>query len=312
MQLVQDFQLAIESDSMEALELALARFKRLKEVKANGKIEIGFLIKTIKPIGLAAGEKLAAANEKKRSAWLGRLATDEKAAVRSLACYVLGEIGKAEPASIIKIAHRLAADDRWEVRECIANTFDDQIGLTQPEFVYDLMVQWATDPSPNVRRCTTNALMRIGIRTPRKVIAVMEKLRHDESEYVRKNVAFCLQQIAKEKHPILGKGNADNPDVMLMTLAYWVKDANRHNRWIVATTLGNVWAETRLARVLALLRTLANDEDKLVRNAVASSLRVLAKYDAEAVKATAAHWAQDSDERVRQIGERALKKIGDG
>lgn len=309
MQLSQDFTLALETDSAEAFEQALVKFKRLKEVKANGKIEIGFLTKTIKPIGLGVGERLALSTGKKRLAWLGRLATDDKAAARCLACYVLGEVGKQEPVSIVKIAHRLAADDRGEVRECLANAFDDQVGPTQPDFVYDLMAQWVTDSSPNVRRCTTNALLRIGIRTPRRVLTLMEKLRHDESEYVRKNVAFCLQQIAKEKHPSLGKGNADNPDVMLITLAYWVKDANRHNRWIVATTLGNVWAKNRMAQVLALLRTLAGDEDKLVRTAVATALRVLAKYDDKAVRATASHWQKDSDERVRQIGERVLKKI---
>jgi 3-methyladenine DNA glycosylase AlkC len=309
MQLLPDFLLALATDSGAAFDSALLAFKKLKEVKANGKIEIGFLIKVIKPLGLGVGERLAVSNGKTRSVWLGRLATDEKAAARCLACYVLGEVGKGEPSSIIKIAHRLAADERWEVRECLANAFDDQIGLAQPEFVYDLMAGWVADPSPNVRRCPTNALMRIGIRTPRRVIALMEKLRHDESEYVRKNVAFCLQQIAKEKHPILGKGNPDNPEVILATLGDWAQDVNPHNRWIVATTLGNVWAKNRMAQALTLLRLLADDEDKRVRTAVTSSLRDLAKHDSPAVAATATAWAQDSAERVREIGERVLRKI---
>jgi 3-methyladenine DNA glycosylase AlkC len=151
--------------------------------------------------------------------------------------------------------------------------------------------------------------MRYGIRQPRKVIALMDKLRRDESEYVRKNVKFCLQQIAKEKHPVLGGGNPDNPDVMLATLREWAKDANKHNRWIVAGALGNVWARDRAPQAIAILRTLAADEDKLVRGAVSTAMRVLAKYDGDAVTAAAGQWAHDADEHVRQIGERVLKKI---
>jgi 3-methyladenine DNA glycosylase AlkC len=221
----------------------------------------------------------------------------------------MGETGKRGPTSIVAIAHKLAADDRWEVRECIANAFDDQVGIEQPEFVYDLMRQWVTDPSPNVRRCTTNALMRYGIRQPKRVITLMEQLRHDESEYVRKNVAFCLQQIAKDKHPILGKGNPDNPDVMLNALKYWLKDTNKYNRWIIATTLGNVWAKDRLEPALDLLHSLAADEDRFVHNAAASSLRDLAKYGPEQALAAAQAWAKDANETVRLVGEKVLKKL---
>lgn len=300
-----DFIAAVDADSPEP---ALAVFKKLKEVKANGPVEIGFVAKKVKPIGIAVGERLAA-DSKRRMRWLKRLASDDKAATRCLACVVLGEIGKVDPDSIVATAHKLAADDRWEVRECIANAFDDQIGLKQPEFVYNLMRQWVADPSPNVRRIPTNALMRYGIKQPRKVIALMDQLRHDESEYVRKNVKFCLQQIAKEKHPILGAGNADNPDVMLATLAVWANDTNKHNRWIVAGTLGNVWARGRVPQAIQILLTLAADDDRLVRGAVTASMRDLAKFDADAVTAAAQRWASDADPNVQQTGRLALKKL---
>jgi 3-methyladenine DNA glycosylase AlkC len=303
-----DFAIAAEIESREALEAALRAFKALKEVKANGPVEIGFLSKTIKPIGLALGGKLAG-KKKIRAAWLKRLATDEKAAVRCLACLVLGEIGKADPDSIVAPAHKLAADERWEVRECLANAFDDQIDLVHPEFVYHLMAKWVTDPSPNVRRAPTNALIRYGIKQPGRVIALMDKLRHDESEYVRKNVRFCLQQIAKEKHPILGAGNPDNPQVMLGMLKEWAKDSDPHSRWIIAGTLGNVWAKGHLPQAIAILKTLAADENRLVQGAVAAALCDLAKYDAEAITATVRQWAAGDDPNVRQTAALALKKL---
>lgn len=307
--LLANFTAAADIESFESFEAALRAFAALKEVKGNGRVEYGFITKVVKPIGVAVGLRLAESNEKARSRWLKRLATDEKAAARCMACFVLGEFGKVKPSPIVETAHRLAADDRWEVRECIANAFDDQIGLTQPEFVYELMSRWAADSSPNVRRCVTNALMRYGIKQPRKVIALMDELRRDESEYVRKNVVFCLQQIAKEKHPILGPGNADNPDVMLAALREWAKDADKHNRWIVAGALGNVWARNRIPQAVEILRALAADGDQLVRGAVAASMRDLAKYDADTIASAAKQWANDASENVRQTGERALRKL---
>ena len=306
--LLSDFIAAVDSESPDSFEAALLAFKKLNEVKANGKVEIGFVVKTIKPIGLAVGERLAA-KPKSRTAWLKKLASDDKASTRCLACIVLGEIGKVAPDSVVATAHKLATDSRWEVRECLANAFDDQIGLVQPEFVYNLMRQWVADPSPNARRVPTNALMRYGIKQPRKVIALMDKLRRDESEYVRKNVKFCLQQIAKEKHPILGAGQADNPEVMLATLAEWAKDTDRHNRWIVAGTLGNVWARGRVPQAINILSTLAADGDKLVRGAVAAAMRDLAKFDANAVTAAANAWAADANSNVQQTGKLVLKKL---
>ncbi len=303
--ILSNFIAAIDSGSPESFESALRGFKKIGEVKSNGKVEIGFVVKTIKMIGVAIGEKLAA--KKFGLSWLKKLAADEKAAVRCVACVVLGEMGKTDFDSIISIAHKLAADERWEVRECIANAFDDQISPAQPESVYRLMSQWVADSSPNVRRCVTNSLMRYGIKQPRKVIALMDQLRHDGSEYVRKNVRFCLQQIAKTQHPILGKGNDDNPDVMLETLRAWAKDTHKGNRWIVAGALGNVWAKNRVKEAIQILETLASDDDKTVRGAVAVALRDLAKHDPEAVSAAAERWTKD--ERFARTGLLVKKKI---
>lgn len=302
---MKDFLAAIDLESLDSFNIALSKFKKSKEVKSNGKVEIGVVMKTIKPLGIAIGQALAPKNF--ALVWLKHLSRDEKAAVRCVACVVLGEIGKTNPEGIIAIAHKLAADDRWEVRECIANAFDDQVSLAQPQFVYQLMSQWVTDSSPNVRRCTTNSLMRYGIKKPREVIKLMNHLRHDENEYVSKNVKFCLQQIAKTQHPILGKGNADNPDVMLATLREWAKDTNRHNRWIVASTLGNVWAKDHIEQAVKILEVLATDENRSVQSAVAIALRDLAKYNVESVSAVAERWAQD--ERFTGISSLVKKKI---
>ncbi len=281
--------------------------KAAPEVEADAPIGPALMFRTILPLGKEHGASIALRAD--AIDIVGRLAADEKAAVRALACVVLGEIGQVAPQSVVTVAHRLAADERWEVREAIANALDDQVGRIQPEFVYELMSQWVHDPDPNVRRAPTNALMRYGIRQPRKVIVLMKELLHDDSEYVRKNVAFCLQQIAKTKHPILGAGNADNPDVMLETLQGWSKDPDWRARWIIAQTLGNVWAKDRIAQALKLLKELAADGNKRVQTAVAGSLKELARKNPDDVRQAVHKWSKDKNANVRAVAEKAIEKL---
>jgi len=281
--------------------------KAAPEVEADAPIGPALMFRTILPLGKEHGASIASRVD--AIDIVERLAADEKAAVRALACVVLGEIGQVAPQSIVTVAHRLAADERWEVREAIANALDDQVGRTQPEFVYELMSQWVHDPDPNVRRAPTNALMRYGIRQPRKVIVLMKELLHDDSEYVRKNVAFCLQQIAKTKHPILGAGNADNPDVMLETLQGWSEDPDWRKRWIIAQTLGNVWAKERLAQALRLLKELAADGNKRVQTAVAGSLKELARKNPNDVRQAVHKWSKDKNANVRAVAEKVREKL---
>ena len=61
MESLQDFVIAINLESWEAFEDALAGFERSKDVRGNGTVEIGYLSKTIKPLGLGIGKALAAA-----------------------------------------------------------------------------------------------------------------------------------------------------------------------------------------------------------------------------------------------------------
>jgi 3-methyladenine DNA glycosylase AlkC len=268
-------------------------------VETDAPIGPALMFRTILPLGKEVGAALASRAD--AAALVERLAADDKAGLRALACVVLGQVGQLAPRSVAKTAHKLAADERWEVREAIANALDDQVGPAQPEFVYETMSRWVHDPDANVRRAPTNALMRYGIRQPRKVIALMKELLHDDSEYVRKNVVFCLQQIAKVKHPILGEGRPDNPDVMLQTLRDWSDDPDWRTRWIVARTLGNMWAKDRVVESLKLLKKLAVDDDRRVQNAVAGSLKELARKNPDKIQQAVAQWSKDKNANVRAV-----------
>jgi 3-methyladenine DNA glycosylase AlkC len=274
-------------------------------VETDAPIGPALMFRTILPLGKEIGAALASRAD--AAAIVERLATDDRAGLRALACVVLGQVGQLAPRSIAKTAHKLAADERWEVREAIANALDDQVGSAQPEFVYEMMSRWVHDPDANVRRAPTNALMRYGIRQPRKVIALMKELLHDDSEYVRKNVVFCLQQIAKAKHPILGEGRPDNPDVMLQTLRDWSDGPDWRTRWIIARTLGNVWAKDHIVEALKLLKKLAADDNRRVQTAIAGSLKELARKNPDKIQQAMTRWSTDKNANIRAVASKARR-----
>lgn len=63
-------------------------------------------------------------------------------------------------------------------------------------------------------------------RDPAPILAVLEKLRDDPSEYVRRSVANNLNDIAK-----------DHPDVVIDVLRRWSKEAGENTDWIVRRAL---------------------------------------------------------------------------
>jgi len=78
--------------------------KAAPEIEADGPIGPGTMFKIIVPLGKEFGASIAQRAD--AVATVKRLAADEKAAVRALACVVLGEVGQVAPQSIVDVAHR--------------------------------------------------------------------------------------------------------------------------------------------------------------------------------------------------------------
>lgn len=81
--------------------------------------------------------------------------------------------------------------------------------------------RWIEDPSPHVRRLVSEGTrprlplasrIRRFQRDPRPVLGLLEQLRHDPSEYVRRSVANNLNDISK-----------DHPDLVVRTLRRWAR-----------------------------------------------------------------------------------------
>jgi 3-methyladenine DNA glycosylase AlkC len=91
--------------------------------------------------------------------------------------------------------------------------------------------EWVTDPDEHVRRLVSEGTRprlpwgrRLSAfqRDPTPIIELLEHLRDDASESVRRSVANNLNDIAK-----------DNPDLVIKVLRAWLRAAPRGRRWIV-------------------------------------------------------------------------------
>jgi len=94
---------------------------------------------------------------------------------------------------------------------------------------------WAADPSPDVRRLVSEGTrprlpwgtrLRQFVRDPTPTLALLEKLKDDDSEYVRRSVANHLNDIGK-----------DHPDLLRETARRWMKDASRDRARLVRHAL---------------------------------------------------------------------------
>jgi HEAT repeat protein len=201
--------------------------------------------------------------------------------LRCLACVAIGETAKTRLDDVAQLARQLGADTNWVVREVIANALDDGPGRTDDTALFALMERWTNDPDENVRRVPTNALMRYGRRHPDQVVGLMRRLLCDPSQYVRKNVAFCLGIMGLEHHPTLGVRDPERPRWLAGILRDWVlQETDERARWIIAETLGRTWAKRCADEARALLRELADDPHPKVRRQAAASEKALARLTA--------------------------------
>ncbi|MCZ6615090.1 MAG: DNA alkylation repair protein [Chloroflexi bacterium] len=99
------------------------------------------------------------------------------------------------------------------------------------ERAMNILHEWCTDPNPHVRRLVSEGTRpRLPLagrikrfqKDPRPVIALLDKLKDDESEYVRRSVANNINDIAK-----------DNPDIAIAALKQWSREADSRVMWVV-------------------------------------------------------------------------------
>ncbi len=103
--------------------------------------------------------------------------------------------------------------------------------IAEPERTLSVLEKWTRDPSPHVRRLVSEGsrprlpwAMRLPefIKDPSPLLPLLEALKDDEEEYVRRSVANNLNDIAK-----------DHPDVVAQIAGRWLKGAGRERKKLV-------------------------------------------------------------------------------
>jgi 3-methyladenine DNA glycosylase AlkC len=134
--------------------------------------------------------------------------------------------------------------DDWEASIPALETFTERMSaefairpfiVRYPERTMAQMLRWAQHDSAAVRRLASEGCrprLPWGIRLhdlvadPAPILPILERLKDDESEPVRKSVANNLNDISK-----------DNPDVVLDLLRSWQADAGEKVQWITGHAL---------------------------------------------------------------------------
>lgn len=99
------------------------------------------------------------------------------------------------------------------------------------ELSYNRMLAWCDDPEAPVRRLASEGIrprLPWGERVPSlmtdpsPILTILERLKDDPSEFVRRSVANNLNDISK-----------DHPEVVLETCRSWLEEATPEREWIV-------------------------------------------------------------------------------
>jgi 3-methyladenine DNA glycosylase AlkC len=143
--------------------------------------------------------------------------------LRYLAIFWLAEVVKKDPKGFPICERQILAwaiDDDWEVREIVLEFVVNGI-KNYPDVLLPKTREWSLSPNPNLRRLAAEGIRPRGgtkwLRDPTQndvVLNILEQLRFDSAEYVRKSVSNNLKDLTKYM-----------PKKILALLARWVHEA---------------------------------------------------------------------------------------
>ena len=129
--------------------------------------------------------------------------------VRFFAVSVLGHLAGADERALNFLYERCGDDPAWQVNEGLAMAFDDYCAAVGYEHALPEIRRWLGSPRANVRRAVSEGLRPWTSKKrpyfeehPEKAMALLGKLKDDESRYVQESVGNALRDIWR-KHPQL-------------------------------------------------------------------------------------------------------------
>jgi 3-methyladenine DNA glycosylase AlkC len=119
-----------------------------------------------------------------------------------------------------------------EMTQRFSSEFDIRFFLIkEPKRTLSILEKWTGDPSVHVRRLVSEGTrprlpwgMRLSkfVENPKPILPLLEALKDDEEEYVRRSVANNLNDIAK-----------DHPDLVAGIAKRWLKEASKNRERLI-------------------------------------------------------------------------------
>lgn len=133
-----------------------------------------------------------------------------------------------------------APDAAFDIMPELTKRFSSEFAIRpfvaeHPERTFAACLRWSSDENVHVRRLASEgirprlpwgAVLRSLVEDPSPILPVLENLKDDPEDYVRRSVANNLNDIAK-----------DHPQVVLATCRRWKAGATEERRWIIRRAL---------------------------------------------------------------------------
>jgi 3-methyladenine DNA glycosylase AlkC len=126
----------------------------------------------------------------------------------------------------------LSMDLLKEMTKRFSSEFDIRFFLIEkPERTLSILEKWTSDPNVHVRRLVSEGTrprlpwamqLPVFIKNPTPILPLLEALKDDQEEYVRRSVANNLNDIAK-----------DHPDLVAKIAKQWMKGASKNREKLV-------------------------------------------------------------------------------
>ena len=199
--------------------------------------------------------------------WAERLLAHPRRVDKELAALVVTPLAQTHWRELSRIAHRLARDDDWGVREMAASLMGRLLVEAFPD-VLPIAREWVSAHDPRLRRAAVVAAKHAA-RTRRTewaepLLDLIEPALRDSDDYVRKSLGpFALGDQFVRSYP----------DATLARLRTWMEDRDENVRWNVAMTFSAASGSRVAQRAPDILEYLSADERPLVRSAVRTAQR---------------------------------------
>jgi 3-methyladenine DNA glycosylase AlkC len=169
------------------------------------------------------------------AAVIDALAAHRVALAREWAAYAVGSLPSLELAERLALLRPLATDESLNVRESAWMGFRAHVAADL-DLGLRLLEEWVRDPDPNVRRCAVEGTRPRGVwsrhipelrREPERAAHLLEPVRSDGSDYVRRSVANWINDASK-----------DRPDWAVALTSRWRRESpTPETEWIARHAL---------------------------------------------------------------------------